>query len=342
MARWRWAGLMVARRTVLVTGGAGYIGSHVVLALHRANWPVVVLDDLSTGRREALPAEVALAIGDVGEGELVGQVLRDHRVAAVLHLAGSIQVAESVRRPLAYYRNNTQASLTLIEACVTAGIEALVFSSTAAVYGNPESVPVDEAAPTRPLTPYGRSKLMIEQILRDVAAAYSLRHVILRYFNVAGADPAGQIGPAAPGATHLLKVACEAALGRRAVVPVYGDDYPTPDGTCVRDFVHVSDLAAAHLCALEHLLAGGASCTLNCGYGRGFSVREVLDLVGQVVGRPLVIEPVARRPGDPVEVVAAAERIRDLLGWRPRHDNLEQIVRDALRFERRLVERSGD
>jgi UDP-glucose 4-epimerase len=328
---------MVERGTLLVTGGAGYIGSHVVLALRRAEWPVVVLDDLSTGRRGALPAEVRLVEGDVGDPKLLGQLLGEQPIAAVLHLAGSIQVAESVRRPLAYYRNNTQASLALIEACVAARVEALVFSSSAAVYGNPERVPVDEDAPTRPLSPYGRSKLMTEQMLRDAAAAHPMRPVILRSVNVAGAAPAGRIGPAAPGATHLLKVACEAALGQRATVPLYGDDYPTRDGTCVRDFVHVSDLAAAHLSALEYLLAGGPGCTLNCGYGRGFSVREMLDRVGRVAGRPLVVERMARRPGDPAEVVAAAGRIRDLLRWQPRHDDLEQIVTDALRFERRLL-----
>ena len=331
----------VERRTVLVTGGAGYIGSHVVATLCGAGWRVVVLDDLSAGRRSALPAEVPLVVGDVGDRALLGQLLRDRPIAAVLHLAGSVQVAESMRRPLAYYRNNTQASMTLIEACVAAEIECLVFSSTAAVYGNPQRVPVDEEAPTRPLSPYGQSKLMTEQILRDAAAAHPLRHAILRYFNVAGADPGGRIGPAAPGATHLLKVACEAALGRRAAVPLYGDDYPTRDGTCVRDFIHVSDLAAAHLSALEHLLARGASCTLNCGYGRGFSVREVLDMVGKVAGRPLAVERAPRRPGDPAEVIAAVGRIRDLLRWQPCHDDLEQIVGDALRFERRRAAQPG-
>jgi UDP-glucose 4-epimerase len=331
---------MAEREAVLVTGGAGYIGSHIVLALRAAGWPVVVLDDLSTGRRDALPADVALAVGDVGDALLLQRLFADRPIAAVLHLAGSVRVEESVRAPLAYYRNNTVNSLSLIEACVAAGIGGLVFSSTAAVYGNPAEVPVAEEAPTVPLSPYGHSKLMTEQFLRDGAAAHPLRHVILRYFNVAGADPEGRAGPAAAGATHLLKVACEAALGRRASVPLYGDDYPTRDGTCVRDFIHVSDLAAAHLRALDHLLAGGASCTLNCGYGRGFSVREVLDMVAKVNGRPLVIEPKGRRPGDPVEVIAAARRIRDVLGWQPRHADLEQIVGDALRFERRLSQPS--
>jgi UDP-glucose 4-epimerase len=327
---------MAERNAVLVTGGAGYIGSHIVLALRAEGRPVVVLDDLSTGRREALPGDVPLIVGDVGERMLLRRLFEHQRIGAVLHLAGSVRVEESMRAPLTYYRNNTVNSLALIDACIAAGIPGLVFSSTAAVYGNPVRVPVTEDAPTAPLSPYGHSKLMTEQVLRDVAAAHPLRHVILRYFNVAGADPGGRVGPAAAGATHLLKVACEAALGRRASVPLFGDDYPTRDGTCVRDFVHVSDLAAAHLEALDHLSSGGASCTLNCGYGRGFSVREVLDTVARVSGRTLTVERAPRRPGDPVEVIAAAQRIRDLLGWQPRHDDLEQIVGDALRFERRL------
>jgi UDP-glucose 4-epimerase len=321
--------------TVLVTGGAGYVGSHVVLALRTYGWPVVVVDDLSTGRRATLPDDVALTVGDVGDRRLLEQLFERHRMAAVVHLAGSVQVAASLREPLAYYRNNTLNSLTLIETCIAADVSSLLFSSTAAVYGNPARVPVTEDAPTAPLSPYGHSKLMAEQFLRDAAAAHPLRHVILRYFNVAGADPEGRAGPAF-GATHLLKAACEAALGRRAGVPLFGDDYATRDGTCVRDFIHVSDLADAHVKALAYLSAGGGSCTLNCGYGRGFSVREVLDMVAKVSGRPLVITPEPRRAGDPAAVIAAAERIRDLLGWRPRFDDLEQIVRDALRFERQL------
>jgi UDP-glucose 4-epimerase len=327
---------------ILVTGGAGYIGSHVLLTLRAADWPAIVLDDLSTGRRVALPADVPLIVGDVGARGLLAQLFERHRVRAVLHLAGSVQVAESTRQPLAYYRNNTLNSQCLIEACVAAGVDALVFSSTAAVYGNPAQVPVDEDAQTEPLNPYGRSKLMTEQILRDAEVAHGLRHVILRYFNVAGADPAGRAGPAAPGATHLLKVACEAALGKRPVVPLFGEDYPTADGTCVRDFIHVSDLADAHLKALEHLLGGGASRTLNCGYGRGHSVRQVLEMVARVSGRELAITPAARRPGDAALVVAAAERIRHELGWQPRYDDLEQIVRDALRFERGLLDGRPD
>lgn len=326
----------MANDTLLVTGGAGYVGSHVVLAAREAGWPVVVLDDLSTGRRAALPDDVSLVEGDVGDARLLAELLESRGIRAVLHFAGSIVVEESVRAPLAYYRNNTMKSLVLIDACVRAGIEGFVFSSTAAVYGNPDHVPVAEDAPTRPLNPYGRSKLMIEQMLADADAALGLRHVILRYFNVAGADPAGRSGLASGKATHLLKVACEVALGKRRVFPLYGEDYPTPDGTCVRDFIHVSDLADAHVRALEHLLAGGPSLTLNCGYGRGYSVREVLDAVARVQGSPLAIEPAPRRPGDAIEVVAASERIRSELGWRPHHDDLDRIVRDALAFERRL------
>lgn len=322
---------------LIVTGGAGYIGSHVVLSLREAGWSVVVLDDLSTGRRAALPSEVPLVQGDVGDPSLLSALFQLHRTRAVLHFAGSVVVEQSVRDPFAYYRNNTIKSLALIEACVRARVAALVFSSTAAVYGNPETVPITEDAATRPLTPYGRSKLMIEQMLADADAAFGLKHVILRYFNVAGADPAGRTGPVTPNATHLLKVACEAAVGKRKTIPLFGDDYPTRDGTCVRDFIHVSDLADAHLRALEYLLGGGRSLTLNCGYGHGYSVRDVLDAVARVNGRALVIEPAPRRGGDAVEVVAATDRIRRDLGWRPRYDDLERIVQDALAFERRLA-----
>ena len=327
---------MANQATVLVTGGAGYIGSHVVLALWDAGWPVIVLDDLSTGHRQAVPDDVVFEQGNVGDRALLGQVFERHAIDAVLHLAGSISVPESVAQPLAYYRNNTLNSHTLIEASIAAGVRGWIFSSTAAVYGNPDEVPVAEDAPTRPLNPYGHSKLMTEQILIDADAAHHLPHVILRYFNVAGADPAGRAGPATPGAAHLLKVACEAAVGKRASVPLFGADYPTADGTCVRDFIHVSDLAEAHVKALEYLLAGGRSAVLNCGYGRGFSVREVLDAVARSSGRPLTVEAQPRRSGDAIEVVAAAGRIREVLGWRPRYDDLDRIVGDALAFERRL------
>lgn len=321
---------------LLVTGGAGYVGSHVVLALRDANWPVIVIDDLSTGRRESLPRDVSLIEGDVGDSRLLSELFGRHRIEAVLHFAASTVVPESVRQPLDYYRNNTLSSLKLLEACVAAGIDAFVFSSSAAIYGNPAHSPVDEDAPTRPINPYGRSKLMTEQMLGDAGAAHGLRHVILRYFNVAGADPEGRSGQATPGATHLLKVACEVALGKRRAMPIFGDDYPTADGTCIRDFIHVSDLADAHVKALQHLIDGGSSLTLNCGYGRGFSVRQVLDMVAAVSGHDLAIERGPRRPGDAVEVVAATARIRSDLGWRPRYDDLGRIVRDALAFERRL------
>lgn len=319
---------------VLVTGGAGYIGSHVVHALHAAGQPVVVLDDLSTGSRRALPPDVPLVQGDVAERRLLDELLAGQGFQAVLHFAGSIRVEESVRDPLLYYRNNTLASCTLIERCIAAGIGAFIFSSTAAVYGMPERVPVTEAAATRPLSPYGWSKLMTERMLIDAGAAYGLRHVILRYFNVAGSDPEGRVAPGGRGTDHLIRVACTTALGRRESVPLFGTDYPTADGTCIRDFIHVSDLADAHLRALEHLLAGGASRILNCGYGRGYSVREVLETVERVSGRRLAVAPGPRRPGDASEVVADAGRIRAELGWQPRHDRLEDIVRDALAFER--------
>ena len=320
---------------VLVTGGAGYIGSHVVLALRAAGWPVVVLDDLSTGSRAALPADTPLLQGSVADRRLLEDLLAQRAVKAVLHFAGSIRVEQSIGAPLLYYRNNTVASHALIEGCIAAGVEAIIFSSTAAVYGVPEAGPVGEDAPLRPISPYGWSKLMTERMLIDAGAAHGLRSVILRYFNVAGGDPAGRVSPPAEGAGHLIRIACEAALGRRPQVPLFGTDYPTADGTCIRDFIHVSDLADAHLRALEYLLADGESRILNCGYGRGYSVREVLDTVARVGGRPLAVEERPRRPGDAPAVVADARQIRATLGWRPRHVRLEQIVRDALAFERR-------
>ena len=322
--------------TILVTGGAGYVGSHVVLALDDADWPVLVVDNLSTGRRESLPQRVPLAEGDVGDPDFLPNLFGCHRIRAVLHFAASTVVPDSVCQPLSYYRNNTLNSLNLIEASVAAGIEAFVFSSSAAVYGNPPDSPVDEDAPTRPINPYGWSKLMTEQMLVDASAAHGIRHVILRYFNVAGADPEGRSGQATPRATHLLKAACETALGKRQSLLLFGDDYPTPDGTCIRDFVHVSDLADAHVKALEHLIAGGSSLTLNCGCGHGYSVRQVLDMVAAAHGREFAVERAPRRAGDAVEVVAATERIRRELDWRPRYDDLERIVRDALAYERAL------
>ncbi|AWJ85515.1 UDP-glucose 4-epimerase GalE (plasmid) [Azospirillum sp. TSH58] len=321
---------------VLVTGGAGYIGSHVLHALSDAGIPAVTIDNLSTGRRAAVPDSVPLIEGDIGSADLLERVMRGHRVDAVMHFAGSIVVPESVEKPFAYYRNNTVNSLTLAEACVRMGIDKIVFSSTAAVYGAPESVPITEDAPTIPINPYGASKLMTEQMLRDAGAAHGLRSVILRYFNVAGADPAGRTGQATPVATHLIKVACQALLGRRPALSVFGTDYPTPDGTCIRDYIHVSDLADAHVLALLHLRRGGGSLVLNCGYGRGASVHEVVRTLEAVSGEPVPAALAERRPGDPPQLVAAAARIREQLGWIPKHDRLEEIVRSALAWERGL------
>lgn len=328
----------MSKRTVLVTGGAGYIGSHVAFALQDMGWRVVVLDNLCTGRRELVPADAALVIGDAGHRDTVRSILATYRCAAVLHFAGSVVVPESVADPVKYYQNNTAASLSLIQTCVEAGVERFIFSSTAAVYGIPGvSGPVTEDTAPQPITPYGRSKLMTEWMLRDAAAATPLRYVALRYFNVAGADPQGRTGQSTPKATHLIKVACEAALGLRERITVFGEDYETPDGTCVRDFIHVADLAAAHVEALDHLLAGGSSQILNCGYGRGFSVREVLDTVQKVSGRPLPVRTGPRRPGDPPALIADSSRIRQLFGWRPGYDRLDTIVTHAMAWERKRV-----
>jgi UDP-glucose 4-epimerase len=323
--------------TVLVTGGAGYIGSHTVHALVDAGERVVVLDNLSTGFATGLPAPMLPIVGDVGDQALVAELIEDHEVEAIIHFAGSTLVPDSMKNPLGYYGNNTANSRALIEAAVKGGVRHFIFSSTAAVYGNPARVPVAEDDPTLPLSPYGWSKLMTEVMLRDAGAAHDLTHVALRYFNVAGADPQMRTGLSTPGATHLIKVAVEAALGRRTRIDVYGTDYPTPDGTCVRDFIHVSDLARAHVSALAYLRDGGASTTLNCGYGRGYSVREVLDAVCRTVGHPFAVNFAARRPGDIVVSVAAANRIRELLNWVPELDDLDAIVRHALAWERHLM-----
>ena len=323
--------------TVLVTGGAGYIGSHTVHALADAGERVVVLDNLSTGFISALPKPMLPIVGDVGDAALVASLIETHQVEAIIHFAGSTIVPESLRDPLGYYRNNTANSRTLIEAAVKGGVRHFIFSSTAAVYGNPGRVPVSEDDPTAPLSPYGWSKLMTEVMLRDAGAAHGLGHVILRYFNVAGADPQMRTGLSTAGATHLIKVAVEAALGRRERIDVYGTDYPTPDGTCIRDFIHVSDLARAHLAALDHLRAGGESATLNCGYGRGYSVREVIDSVRRAVGHKFDVNMAGRREGDIVISVAAADRIRKLLRWTPELDDLDTIVGHALAWERRLM-----
>jgi UDP-glucose 4-epimerase len=327
--------LMAAGRTALVTGGAGYIGSHVAFALLEAGWRVVVLDDLSTGHRTSVPPTALFVKGDVGDADVIGEALARHRPDVVLHFAGSIVVSESVRDPLKYYRNNFSASQTLIEAAVSYGVASFLFSSTAAVYGVPARVPITEDAATVPINPYGSSKLCTEFILRDVAAATPMRYVALRYFNVAGADPACRTGQTLRNATHLIKVACETAVGKRSHIDIYGDDYPTPDGTCIRDYIHVSDLAAAHVIAVEHLAAGGAGGIFNCGYGHGYSVREVIEVVRQVAG-PLDVHMAPRRPGDPPALMADATRLRHRLGWRPKHDNLRFIVETALAWERRL------
>src|SRR4051812_38940507 len=295
--------------TVLVTGGAGYIGSHTVHALVDAGERVVVLDNLSTGFATALPASMLPIVGDVGDQTLVAELIDDYDVEAIIHFAGSTIVPESTKNPLGYYGNNTANSRALIEAAVKGGVRHFIFSSTAAVYGNPERVPVCEGDATVPTSPYGSSKLMTETMLRDATVAHGLRHVILRYFNVAGADPLGRAGQSTKGATHLIKVAVEAALGLRPKVEVFGTDYPTPDGTCVRDYIHVCDLVRAHSDALAYLRRGGASTTLNCGYGRGFSVLDVIETVKRVAGTNFEVGFSGRRPGDPAHIVAASDLV---------------------------------
>jgi len=325
--------------TILVTGGAGYIGSHMVHELNDAGESVVVLDNLSTGLRFLIPGEVPFVTGSTGDRDLVGEVIRTHRVTAIIHFAASIVVPDSIADPLGYYRNNTMNTCLLLDAAVAGGVKHFIFSSTAAVYGNPEQTPVREDVPTHPISPYGTSKLMSEIMLHDTAHAHDLRFVILRYFNVAGADPKGRTGQATPAATHLIKVACETALGKRGKVDVYGTDYPTPDGTCVRDYIHVSDLARAHSAALAHLRRDGASATFNCGYGRGASVLEVLASVRRVSGREFPVEVTGRRPGDPAELVADTGRIRAMLEWRPQYADLDTIVGHAWSWERHLAAR---
>ena len=328
------------RTPVLVTGGAGYIGSHAVLALADAGWPVVVIDDLSTGFEWAVDSRATLVRGDIADQALVKRLLAEHRIGAIMHFAGSIIVPESVENPLKYYLNNTVKSRALIESAVNGGVRHFLFSSTAATYGIPEQVPVSEAAPTVPINPYGWSKLMTERMLIDSAAAHPLNFCALRYFNVAGADPGGRTGQSTKGATHLIKVAVEAAVGKRGHVDVYGTDYDTPDGTGIRDYIHVSDLAAAHVMALARLVAEPqASHILNCGYGRGFSVLEVLDSVDRVTNMSIERRLSPRRAGDPPALVADNRRILATLPWRPARDRLDLIVADALAWERKLAER---
>ena len=326
----------MTRKTILVTGGAGYIGSHVVRQLGEAGERIVVLDDLSTGFRQAV-LYGELVVGNTGDAKVLDEIFAAHDVDTVMHFAAHTVVPESVADPLKYYRNNTCASRTLLERSLNAGVRQVVFSSTAAVYGMPSSGEASEDTPLAPINAYGTSKLMTEWMLRDVAAVTPLRYVALRYFNVAGSDPKGRIGQATPKATLLTKVACEVVVGKRDHVSIYGTDYPTKDGTGVRDYIHVEDLADAHLKALGYLRGGGESTTLNCGYGRGYSVRELLNMVETVAGHPIAKREAPRRAGDPPTLVARASRIRSTLGWQPRHDNLKDIVETALAWERKLA-----
>jgi len=327
--------------TVLITGGAGYIGNHMVYELADAGERVVVLDNLSTGFDWAVAKGVPLVVGETGDQALVARLIREHGVDAIIHFAASIVVPDSVRDPLSYYRNNTMNSRALIECAVNGGVRHFIFSSTAAVYGNPAEIPVQEDSATLPISPYGWSKLMTEIMLRDAGNAYGLHHVILRYFNVAGADPQGRTGQSTKAATHLIKVAVETVLGLRPKLDVFGNDYPTPDGTCIRDYIHVSDLVRAHADALRYLRSGAPPLTLNCGYGHGFSVLDVIDAVKRVSGVEFKVDMAPRRPGDPAQIVAHSERARSKLGWRPRYDDLSTIVGDALNWERELIKRQA-
>lgn len=328
-----------ARVPVLVTGGAGYIGSHAVLALSDAGWPVAVLDDLSTGFRWAVPEGVPFYEGDIAHTALLARIFAEQGTQAVMHFAGSIVVPESVANPLKYYDNNTAKSRTLIQAAVEAGVPHFLFSSTATVYGEPEIKPLTEDDPLSPVNPYGMSKLMTERILADVSAAHAMNHCVLRYFNVCGADPQARSGQSTAGATHLIKVAVEAVTGKRPHVSVFGDDYPTPDGTGIRDYIHVSDLAAAHVLALEALIAEPErSLTMNVGYGRGFSVLEVLDAVDRATGTQVKRVQEPRRAGDVPSLISDPSRVRAVTGWEPRHDDLEVIVTHALAWERKLAD----
>jgi UDP-glucose 4-epimerase len=331
---------VTVRQPVLVTGGAGYIGSHVVWLLRAAGYPVVAYDDLSTGHPWAVP-DAELVVADLADQARLAALFAERRFAAVLHFAAHISVEESVREPAKYYRNNTVKALGLFELAARHGVAMFVFSSTAAVYGQPQTACVDETAPPAPINPYGASKLMAERMLQEIAHATGLRHVILRYFNVAGADPQARIGQATPGSGHLIKVACATALGQRSHMYIHGTDYPTPDGTCVRDYIHVDDLAQAHLDALDYLERGGASTVLNCGYGHGHSVREVIEAVRKESGVDFLVKEGPRRPGDPSALVAGTRKIGELLGWRPRHDDLAYIVRTAWRWEQTLQAHGG-
>ena len=322
--------------TVLVTGGAGYIGGHMVLGLRDQGEKVVVLDDLSTGFAWAVPEGVELVVGDFGDAEKVADIIAKHEIDAIAHFAAKIVVPESVADPLGYYLNNTAKARNLIEAAVRSGVKHFIFSSTAAVYGETGAEPIGEEASLAPISPYGRSKLMVEWMLEDVSRAYDFRYVALRYFNVAGADPQGRLGQSSPKATHLIKRGVQTALGRYASMEIFGEDYQTRDGTCVRDYIQVTDLIDAHLAALDYVRKGGESAVFNCGYGHGMTVKEVIDVVKRVSGVDFKVNVSGRRPGDPASIVAKADRIRSVLGWRPKRDNLDEIVRQALDWERRL------
>jgi UDP-glucose 4-epimerase len=325
--------------TILVTGGAGYIGSHMVHELVDAGEQVVVLDNLSTGFRFLIPTSVPFVSGSTGDRSLVSDIIAQHAITAIVHFAASIVVPESVADPLGYYSNNTVNTCALLDVAIKTGIRQFIFSSTAAVYGTTGEAPVRENAPTVPISPYGTSKLMSEIMLHDAGKAHGLRFVILRYFNVAGADPKLRTGQATPAATHLIKVACETATGKRSKMDVFGTDYPTPDGTCIRDYIHVSDLVQAHSAALAYLRSGGASATFNCGYGQGASVFEVIDAVRRASGRDFPVDVSGRRPGDAPALVANVDRIRAALPWRPRFQNLDTIVAHALAWEKQLASR---
>jgi len=326
--------------TVLVTGGAGYIGSHMALRLGDAGEPVVVLDNLTTGFDWAVDHRATFVHGDASDMDFVGGLIADQKITEIIHFAGSIVVPESVVDPLKYYRNNTATSRNLLDAAVKGGVERFIFSSTAAVYGMTGLAPVEETTPLSPMSPYGRSKLMTEWMLADVAAAHPIKYGVLRYFNVAGADPKGRSGQSTPLATHLIKVAAQTALGQRPKMDIFGTDYPTPDGTCVRDYIHVTDLIEAHKLLLDHLRAGGDSLTLNCAYGQGYSVRQVIDTVKSVSGVDFRVDEGPRRAGDPASITATGEKIRAELGWVPAHDDLREMVQTALDWEKYLTTRN--